>query len=377
MDGHRFDEVARSLTCRQASRRALMLTLAASSVASLGELVWSGSASAGKRCKASRSGKRKKCKKRPASKRCRPAAPSRLAKCEQDAQCCGGLVCDELACKAGCHIDGAFHAPEAANPANRCQSCQPATSTTAWADLACGDCQRCDPETGSCTIDSTKWFTACGKPSADGFRPGLCYGDICKSPCGEACADYCYLPSDGGDPDLTRPFCCPPEARGPDGACCWINGDKGIFVKGRCTAPLQVCADGAACPTECCGGSRSGFAGICPSAAQFCVDGVIKPAASACTTDQDCVTGGYGDWASCAGLHYRNENGEVIPEPGSGFCCPFDAVSGLDHDHNGGAVYTCCAPGTLASDQKHKCCPPALVNCSSCVCSFRRISRCC
>ena len=39
MDGHRFDEVARSLTCRQASRRALMLTLAASSVARPGELV--------------------------------------------------------------------------------------------------------------------------------------------------------------------------------------------------------------------------------------------------------------------------------------------------------------------------------------------------
>ena len=375
MDGHRFDEVARSLTRGTLSRRVLAVAL----TATMGGVIWDDPAESRKRCKASRSGKRKKCKKRPAGKGCRPAEPSRLAKCDQDTQCCGGLVCEERACKAGCHIGGAFQAPGATNPANRCQLCQPATSTTAWTNNACGDCQLCDPGTGACTVDPTKWFTACGKPGADGYRPGLCYGDTCKSPCGEACADYCYLPSDGDEPDLTRPFCCPPEARGPDGACCWIDGDKGIFVEGECTAPSQVCADGAACPIECCGGSRSGFAGICPSAAQICIDGAIKDANFACTTDQDCVTGGYGDGARCADLDYSgNQNGAAIPVPGTGFCCPVDAVSGLDQDRNGGAVYSCCSPGTLASTRKYTCCSPAIRTCSSeCECSFRRISRCC
>jgi hypothetical protein len=126
-----------------------------------------------------------------------------------------------------------------------------------------------------------------------------------------------------------------------------------------------------ACPTECCGG-------ICPNETEFCVNGTIKDAAFACTTDGGCLAAGYGSGSRCAGLHYsRNQNGDLITEPNSGFCCPFDAVSGLDHDSNGGAVYSCCAPGTRYSDQASGCCPALQVNCPSCVCSFRNISRCC
>lgn len=368
MDGHRFDEVARSLTLGTLSRRVLVTAL----TATVGGLLGDAPAGAGKRCKASRSGRRKKCKKRPAGKRCRPATPSRLATCDRDAQCCSGLVCDERACKAGCHIAGAFQAPGAVNPANRCQSCQPATRTATWTDRDCGDCQRCDPATGACISDPAKQFTACGKPGADGFRPGLCDGAVCQSPCGEACASYCYLHEQAnGDPNPSDPFCCPPDARGPDGACCWINEKPGLFVDGKCMPPAQVCAGGVACPTECCGG-------ICPSSTQFCVNGAVKDADFTCTTDGDCVAAGYGDWTRCAGLHYRrNQDGDLITEPNSGFCCPFDAISDLDHDFNGGEVYSCCAPGTLSNGLAGRCCPPALVNCPSCVCSFHHISRCC
>ncbi len=375
MDGHRFDDVARSLTRGAMSRRVLVTAL----TAVMAWVTWSGTTDAGKRCKAGRGGHRKKCKKRHAGTRCRPAGPSRLATCDQDAQCCRGLVCEERACKAGCRIAGAFQAPGAANPANRCQSCQPATRTTTWTNSACGDCQRCDPASGACTADPAQQLTACGKPGADGYRRGLCDGAVCQSPCGEACADYCYLHEQpNGDPNPSDPFCCPPDARGPDGACCWINEKPGIFAEGECLPPAQVCANRAACPTECCGGSSSGFAGTCPSSTQFCVNGTIKAARFACTTDGDCVTEGYGSGSRCAGLeYYRNQNGELITELGSGFCCPFDAVSGLDHDFNGGEVYTCCAPGTISTGPGGRCCPPSLANCPSCVCSFRHISRCC
>jgi hypothetical protein len=368
MDGHRFDDVARSLTRGTMSRRVLVTAL----TATMGGLNQDVPAGAGKRCKASRSGHPKKCKKRHAGKRCRPPEPSRLAKCDQDLQCCGGLVCEERACKAGCRINGAFRAPGDANPANPCQSCQPPTSTTTWTDRACGDCQRCDPASGACTSDPAQVLTACGKPGADGFRPGLCFGADCRSPCGDECAGYCYLhQQDNGEPNPTRPFCCPPDARGPDGACCWINEKPGIFVDGECLPPAQVCANGAACPRECC-------SGICPSSTQFCVNGTIKDADFACTTDGDCVNAGYGSGTLCAGLHYsRNQNGELITMTDSGFCCPAGNTSGSHRDSNGGLVYTCCSPGELYSGLAHGCCPSSQINCPNCVCSFRHISRCC
>jgi hypothetical protein len=226
---------------------------------------------------------------------------------------------------------------------------------------------------GDCTSDPAKQFTACGEPGADGFRPGICDGAVCQSPCGEECAGYCYLHEQAnGDPNPSDPFCCPPAARGPGGACCWINEKPGIFVEGECLPPAQVCANGVACPTECCGG-------ICPNETEFCVNGTIKDAAFACTTDDECLTAGYGSGAlppRCAGLDYSNQNGEITTVPNSGFCCPSGAVSGEVFEF-GRPVYTCCAPGTTPAGQEGRCCPPALANCPSCVCSFHRISRCC
>jgi hypothetical protein len=51
---------------------------------------------------------------------CKPAFPAHPSKCNKDAQCCAGLVCQGGVCQAGCHIGGAFYASGARNPSNQC-----------------------------------------------------------------------------------------------------------------------------------------------------------------------------------------------------------------------------------------------------------------
>jgi hypothetical protein len=46
--------------------------------------------------------------------------------------CASGQICVSGACGAQCFIDGEAHAEGAVNPANACEVCAPATSTTAW-----------------------------------------------------------------------------------------------------------------------------------------------------------------------------------------------------------------------------------------------------
>ena len=46
--------------------------------------------------------------------------------------CGAGEVCNGTACSSGCFIGGTFYASGAVNPADACQTCQPATSTTVF-----------------------------------------------------------------------------------------------------------------------------------------------------------------------------------------------------------------------------------------------------
>ena len=52
--------------------------------------------------------------------------------------CAQGQVCNVGVCAAGCFIGGLVYASGTVNPANDCQSCQPATSTTTWSNIADG-----------------------------------------------------------------------------------------------------------------------------------------------------------------------------------------------------------------------------------------------
>jgi formylglycine-generating enzyme len=55
------------------------------------------------------------------------------------ASCPSGQVCISGACSPGCSIGGTSYASSAPDPADTCQTCQPATSASAWTTLAPGD----------------------------------------------------------------------------------------------------------------------------------------------------------------------------------------------------------------------------------------------
>lgn len=65
------------------------------------------------------------------------AASKSCVACGKDADCPGAL-CVQSQCAPGCRISGTPVDPDTANPANSCQSCQPAKSTSAWSDSPVG-----------------------------------------------------------------------------------------------------------------------------------------------------------------------------------------------------------------------------------------------
>jgi hypothetical protein len=71
------------------------------------------------------------------------------------AGCAGGKVCHTGACTDGCGIGGAFYTPDAPNPVNSCQSCQPGSSATSWSNANEAQQASCSAGTfchnGTCT----------------------------------------------------------------------------------------------------------------------------------------------------------------------------------------------------------------------------------
>jgi hypothetical protein len=78
---------------------------------------------------------------------CDPAASTSAWSVRSDGGSCSGGVCDAGACKAECFIGGALHASGSRNPANDCEACNPGQSPTSWTLLAdftaCGTGQYC------------------------------------------------------------------------------------------------------------------------------------------------------------------------------------------------------------------------------------------
>ena len=77
--------------------------------------------------------------------------------------CGSGEVCNAGNCESGCFIGGTVYAPNAVNPANICQSCQPGTSTTTWSPAGndgttCASGEVCS--SGSCVAACTKTVTS-------------------------------------------------------------------------------------------------------------------------------------------------------------------------------------------------------------------------
>jgi formylglycine-generating enzyme required for sulfatase activity len=68
--------------------------------------------------------------------------------------CATGEVCKNANCQSGCFINSTVYAANALEPGNACQSCQPATSTTGWSNVAdgtgCGGTEICSA--GNCVF---------------------------------------------------------------------------------------------------------------------------------------------------------------------------------------------------------------------------------
>lgn len=68
-----------------------------------------------------------------ACQQCNPAKSSTTWTTRADGTSCGsGLICQAATCSAKCYIGGTFYAANATKPADTCDHCNPAASTTAW-----------------------------------------------------------------------------------------------------------------------------------------------------------------------------------------------------------------------------------------------------
>src|SRR6185369_9103937 len=104
-------------------------------------------------------------------------------------QCCAGLFCGPAAgstnnatmqCQPGCRISGTFYSAGARNPANGCQSCQPAVSTSAWRSVTNGTA--CNADSNGCTQNDSCQSGTCTPGSAPNCVDGLsCTTDTCNS----------------------------------------------------------------------------------------------------------------------------------------------------------------------------------------------------
>lgn len=103
--------------------------------------------------------------------RCDPAQSTEAWSAVANGTSCGsGGVCESGACSAQCFISGSFYAASAANPANGCEQCTPSTSTSTWSPRAtgasCGTGQIC--EASACVA---KCFIAGAVVAADAVNP--------------------------------------------------------------------------------------------------------------------------------------------------------------------------------------------------------------
>ncbi|AKF10460.1 hypothetical protein DB32_007609 [Sandaracinus amylolyticus] len=194
---------------------------------------------------------------------CDPTIDPRAWSPRADGAACGaGLICDALACVAGCFIDGALRAPGSIDPATPCRRCAPEASTTAWTPLddgtGCGDGAVCSAAACApgCFVDGAVRAPDSSDPS---------------SPC-RACA-----PSTSTTEWTTRPD----GERCGDGAVCDAGSCRsGCFVEGAFRAPdaLDPANECRACAPAA---STTAYSprpdGAACGAAQFCTAGACGP----------------------------------------------------------------------------------------------------
>ncbi len=201
---------------------------------------------------------------------CKPAAPLSQSKCTKDSQCCAGLVCQPVSginrCEPGCRIGGTFYTSGALNPANQCQSCQPAVSTTAFSGVASGTA--CN-DGNACTRTDT-----CQNGTCTGANPVVC-----------TAADQCH---NVGTCSSSTGVCSNPAKA--NGTSC--NDGNACTRTDTCQA--GVCA--GANPVICAASDQCHFAGTCSASTGVCSNpakgnGTSCNDGNACTRIDYCLNG--------------------------------------------------------------------------------------
>ena len=188
-----------------------------------------------------------------------------------DGTSCGaGMVCDFGICENGCWIGLQYFGSDAPYGSNKCQSCQPAKSTSGWMDVANGSvcdsgicytgacmsgcwintayvtdgmvnpdnpCKLCDP-----TVP-TMWSNVPDAPPTNCGGGLTCSSGLCGSGCTIGSTHY-Y----SGDPDPTNTCqSCQPGTSttawtdSADGSSCVISGsNEGICHAGTCKAECLI-----------------------------------------------------------------------------------------------------------------------------------------
>ena len=239
-----------------------------------------------------------------------------------------GLTCTTDVCQAGscnhtlqantCLITGACYASGTFKPGIDCQSCQPATSTTSWTDVAQG--QACPDDGLACTTDIC---TKHGSTVTCDHNPGNA-GTVCRAAAGvcdaaetctgssSTCPGDSYQPSsvvcrsavgpcDKPETCSGTSASCPADVLQPSGYVCRAASAAGCDVAEVCSGSTTTCpadvlgADGTTCPDEgnsctvdlCQGGSCSHTltGATCTIAATCYAKGATNPTNSCQTCD--------------------------------------------------------------------------------------------
>jgi hypothetical protein len=221
--------------------------------------------------------------------------------CDDDLSCTTH-VCDEvndrcnLTATNGCVINNTCYASGAANPANPCQACTPATSSSAWTNKSLGS--SCS-DGKYCTVNDTcNLLGVCAGTTRDCNDGLLCTLDTCdetNSKCSNAltigCAisGACYLPGVNNPQNDCQS--CNPATSGTG----WTNKASGTSCSdnlfctvndqcnstGSCVSSARDCSDGKTCTLDVCsellGSCTSTVSGGCMILGQCIGAGVPNP----------------------------------------------------------------------------------------------------
>jgi hypothetical protein len=306
---------------------------------------------------------------------CEPSHSKDSWSVRSDGTVCGnGQICRAGACGAGCEVDGVYRKPGVVDPEDPCQTCQPSWSTTGWTAIAdgtacggglvcangiCGTacdigqtvyassetnpanaCQTCQPAITSTTWSDVKDGTECGG------------GEVCS---GGSCNPGCYIggtvyaPNTANTTDACE-SCAPSMSTTkwsdvPDGTAC---GTGDICHKGVCGTGCEIAgvyyAKGASNPNDACQSCQPGATTAWSNVA----DG------SSCGNGQICSNGQCGTQCDIGGTVYTT--GATEAGDACEICQPGKSTTAWTTLANGtscGSGVTCvagmcngCVPGT-------------------------------